>query len=350
MPAWMPRSATAYVQIRTLQAQIVLTQANVALQRKTLEIAVARFKGGTTTELDVDQAQSNLSQTESQIPQLRTQLRQANNQLVILLGLPPEDLVSRLEKTGIPTAPVDVAVGIPADLLRRRPDVRRAERQAAAQSAQIGIAEAEFYPHIALNGTLGYSAEHLNQLIRPSASEGTFGPAFQWNILNYGRILNNVRAQDAQFQSLVAAYQNTVLTAGQEVENGLVTFLEAQAQVKFLAESVKAADKSVTVALAQYKGGTVDFNRVALVEQNLVTQQNLLAQTQGSIALGLIQVYRGMGGGWQIRCTGCEPSELPAPRPVAGPAPGPQGSLPPAADASAAGSPPARLGLSFVTR
>jgi NodT family efflux transporter outer membrane factor (OMF) lipoprotein len=305
--------ATAYVQIRTLQEQIRFTQTNVDLQRKTLEIARARFKGGTTTELDVDQAQSNLSQTESQIPQLRTQLRLANNQLSILLGIPPEDLIPRLGTADIPTTPRDVIAGIPVDLLRRRPDVRKAERQAAAQSAQIGIAEADFYPHISLNGNFGYSAEFFNRLFRPTAFEGSFGPTFTWNILNYGRILNNVRAQDASFQALVAAYQNTVLTAAQEVENGLVTFLEAQAQVKFLSESVKAAEKAVTVALAQYKGGIVDFNRVALVEQNLVTQQNLLAQARGTIATGLIQVYRALGGGWEIRCTGCEATPLPIP-------------------------------------
>jgi NodT family efflux transporter outer membrane factor (OMF) lipoprotein len=328
--------ATAYVQVRTFQEQIRLTQANAALQRKTLVIAQARYKGGTATELDVDQAQSNLSQTESQIPQLAIQLRQANNQLSILLGIPPEDLLPRLGAADIPAAPADVAAGIPADLLRRRPDVRKAERQAAAQSAQIGVAEADFYPHLSLNGTFGYSAQFFHRLFRPTAFQGTFGPTFQWNILNYGRILNNVRAQDAQFQALVAAYQNTVLTAAQEVENGLATFLEAQAQVRFLSESVRAAEKAVTVALAQYEGGTVDFNRVALVEQNLVTQQNLLAQARGSIALGLIQVYRALGGGWQIRCTGCEPT---------GPTPGgaPQ---PPAGELSApADLPRARLGM-----
>src|SRR5262249_49160679 len=170
--------ATAYVQIRTLQAQIKLTQANADLQRKTLVIAVARFKGGTATELDVDQAQSNLSQTESQIPQLRIQLRHANNQLSILLGIPPADLPPRLGAADRPSAPVDVAAGIPADLLRRRPDVRKAERQAAAQSAQIGIAEADFYPHLFLNGNFGYSAEHFNRLFRPTAFQGTFGPTF----------------------------------------------------------------------------------------------------------------------------------------------------------------------------
>jgi NodT family efflux transporter outer membrane factor (OMF) lipoprotein len=351
--------ATAYVQVRTLQDQIRLTQANVDLLRKTLGIAVARFKGGTTSELDVDQAQTNLSQTEAQIPQLKTQLRQVNNQLSILLGIPPEDLLPRLGTADIPTTPVDVVVGIPADLLRRRPDVRKAERQAAAQSAEIGIAEANFYPHLFLDGNFGYSAQFFNRLFRPTAFQGTFGPTFQWNILNYGRILNNVRAQDAQFQALVVAYQHTVLTAAQEVENGIVTFLEAQDQVKFQAESVKAAEKSVTVALAQYEGGKVDFNTVAVVEQTLVAQQNLLAQAQGNVALGLIQVYRALGGGWQIRCTGCQPTELPPrgtpgmpaeqlppPRPVAGPTPGPEvRSLPHAADTPAADPPRARLGL-----
>jgi NodT family efflux transporter outer membrane factor (OMF) lipoprotein len=353
--------ATAYVQIRTLDEQIKLTRANIALQRATLTIAQARFKGGTATQLDVDQAQSNLSQTESQVPQLEIQLRQANNQLAILLGIPPEDLLPRLGTAAIPTAPVDVAVGIPADLLRRRPDVRRAERQAAAQSAQIGIAESDFYPHISLNGTFGYSAQFFSRLWRPTAFEGSFGPQFRWDILNYGRILNNVRAQDANFQALILAYQSTVLTAGQEVENGLAQFLKSQEQVKFLAESVKAAESAVKIALAQYKGGTIDFNRVALVQQNLVLQQNLLAQAQGNIALGLIQVYRALGGGWQIRLTGCEPTDLllqcpshpsvarlPPPQPVpdspAAPAPGPHtGELPPAQHVPA-DLPRARLG------
>src|SRR5262249_1897989 len=128
------------------------------------------------------------------------------------------------------------------------------------------------------------------------------------NILNYGRILNNVRAQDATFQALIAAYQNTVLTAGQEVENGLVSFLKSQEQVKSLEESVRAAESAVKIAIAQYEGGTIIFTTLALLQQNLVTQQNLLAQAQGNIALGLIQVYRALGGGWEIRLNGCEPS------------------------------------------
>jgi NodT family efflux transporter outer membrane factor (OMF) lipoprotein len=294
--------ATNYVNIRTLQERLKLVRANVDLQRQTLVIATALFRGGRSSELDVDQAQSNLSQTESQIPLLETQLRATNNQLCILLGVPPQDLTKRIGTADIPKAPIEVAVGIPADLIRRRPDIRRVERQAAAQSAQVGIADSDFYPRIALTGELGLSAQNLNELFTQHAFTGSFGPTFTWNLLNYGRILNNVRLQSAQFQSLVAGYQQIVLTAGAEVENGLIAFLKAQEQVAELTTSVNAAQKAVDLALVLYRNGAIDFNRLAVIEQNLVQQQDLLAEARGAIDLGLIQVYRSLGGGWQIRC------------------------------------------------
>src|SRR5262249_46363892 len=151
---------------------------------------------------------------------------QTQNHLCTLLGIPPEDLLAKLARAPIPTAPPGVGVGIPADLLRRRPDVRRAESEAAAQSAQIGVAEADFYPAIALNGTIGYSAQHFNELWGPSAFTGAFGPSFRWNILNYGRILNNVRLEKSKFEEAVLHYQQTVLKANQEVEDGLITFFK----------------------------------------------------------------------------------------------------------------------------
>jgi NodT family efflux transporter outer membrane factor (OMF) lipoprotein len=342
--------ATNYANLRITEQRIKYAQENVELQRETLAISEARFKRGTVTKLDVAQATSTLEQTRATIPQLRISLRQYNNELCILLGIPPEELRARLGSASIPTAPVEVAVGIPADLLRRRPDVRRAERQAASQSAQIGVAEAEFYPHIAINGTWQYSAEFFKGLWKPTALNGNIGPTFTWNILNYGRILNNVRLQQATFQELVATYQNTVLNAAQDVENGLVTFLEAQQRTRYQAASVKAAEEAVQTAVAQYKAGTVDFTRVTQVEQNLVTQQDTLAQAQGEIVTGLIQVYKALGGGWQIREIGCDPHPagvtgqaqgtprspekvLPPPRPASGPAPppaqpGPGASLP----------------------
>jgi NodT family efflux transporter outer membrane factor (OMF) lipoprotein len=325
--------ATNYVNLRTFEQRIKYAQDNVRIQKETLDISVARRKAGTVSELDVVQARSTLEQTQATIPELEIGLRQAVTQLCILLGIPPEDLRAKIGQGPIPTAPPEVAAGIPADLLRRRPDVRRAERQVAAQSAEIGVAESELYPHIFINGTLQYSAERFKDLFNSAALNGIVGPSFQWNILNYGRIQNNVRLQDAKLQELVATYQNTVLNAGKEVENGLVTFLRAQERTKSQAASVDDGVKAVNIVRAQWKVGTVDFTRVTQVEQNLVPLQDTLAQAQGEIATGLIQVYKALGGGWQIRCNGCTPGvppadaeQLPAPRPVTGgeamPAPG----------------------------
>ena len=178
------------------------------------------------------------------------------------------------------------------------------------RAAQIGVAESDFYPHISILGEVGYAADQFKDLLHSPAFNATVGPTFQWNLLNYGRILNNERLQDAKFQELVAAYQNTVLSANEDVENGLVTFLKsAQRRAKNLADSVANADKAVVVLRAQGKAGTVDFTRLIQVEENRVEQQDSLAQAQGEIALGLIQVYRALGGGWQLRCTGCATNE-----------------------------------------
>ena len=307
--------------MRIVEKRIEYLKFNVELQRQTLRIAEARFKAGTTGELDVVQARSNLEQTEAQVPELEINLRQVNNQLCILLGIPPEELRARVGPGHIPTAPPEVAVGLPAELLRRRPDVRRAERLAAAQSAQIGVAEAEFYPHISITGSLGYAAgvpllppiAALGQKGPNAGLEGNIGPTFQWNILNYGRIVNNVRLQDARFEELVAAYQGTVLTAAQEVENGLVTFLRAQERAKLQAASVKDAEKAVRLVVAQYREGTVDFTRVTQIQLNLVPLLDTLAQARGETGLGLIQVYRALGGGWQLRLIGDQMAPPPAP-------------------------------------
>ena len=220
--------ATNYVTYRTAEQRIEYARENVTLLNRTLRIVAGQRKVGIVGDIDVDEARSTLEQTEAGIPELQITQRQAANQLCILLGIPPQDLQARLGYGKIPTAPAEVAVGIPADLLRRRPDVRRAERQAAAQSAQIGIAESQFYPSISLNGTIGYSAQNLSHLFEEKALTGSVGPAFNWNILNYGRLLNNRRLQEARFRELLATYRNTVLSADQDVENGLVTFLRAQ--------------------------------------------------------------------------------------------------------------------------
>src|SRR5208282_5750206 len=212
-----------------------------------------------------------------------------------LLGIPPTDLQAKLGSRPIPTMPNDVAVGIPAQLLERRPDIRSAERAAAAQAQQIGIAQANLYPHISITGTLGYSAQNASQLFTPSNFSGSVGPSFTWNILNYGRIANNVRLQDALFQQTLLDYRTAVLTANQEAEDGLIAFLKNQEAAKELMDSVVAADQAFRIVVSQYRVGTVDFNRLATIETNLVQQQDLQTQARRQIALGLIQVYRALG-------------------------------------------------------
>jgi NodT family efflux transporter outer membrane factor (OMF) lipoprotein len=299
--------ANNYVQFRVLEQQIELLNENAKVQQESVRVAQARFDAeDKNSKIDLPQAKSTFSQTIAQIPPTEIRLRARTNRLCVLLGIPPEELQARLAKATIPNAPKTAAAGIPADLLRRRPDIRRAERQAAAECARIGVAQAQLYPHISLNGSLGWQAPKIQQLFTKPALQGNFGPSFQWDVLNYGRIVNKIRAQQARFEEVVTTYQDKVLIAAEEVENGVAAFLKSQEQVKHLIDSVNEAKKARNVGAALYKGGQIDFNRLAVLELNLVQQQNLLAQARGDIALGLIQVYRALGGGWQIRCTGCE--------------------------------------------
>lgn len=304
--------ATTYTQMRTFEQRIEYAENNVKIQQDTLDIVEARFKASTISELDVDQARSTLNATQASLQELRIGLRQSINQLCILMGMPPEDLLLRINHGPIPTAPSEVVVGIPADLLRRRPDVRAAERRVAAQCEQIGIAETDWYPHVSIDGTLGGSAEKFSHLFEPGAFNANISPSFRWDLLNYFRILNNVRVQDARFQELIATYQQTVLSANQDVENGLVVFLRGQERTKFQQQSVNDAVAAVNVALLQYKAGSTDFTTVTQVEQIQVLQQDTLAQAEGEIVAGLIQVYRALGGGWQIRLSNCI-EQLPPP-------------------------------------
>lgn len=273
------------------------------IQRKFYQLAKDKQEAGASTERDTQQAKQLLEQTRARIPELEFKLRVANNELCVLLGMPPKDLADRLgQGHDIPQPPPEVVVGIPADLLRRRPDVRRAERQVAAQSAQIGIAEAEFYPHISLNGTIGLAADQFKELFdTPDAMTGTIGPSFRWSILNYGRLLANVEFQDARFQELAYAYQNSVLNAARDAELAINGFLQAQEQASLLAASVEAANRTVEITTEQYRQGAVDFTPLFLFESTLTDQQDNLATARGNIALNLIGTYRALGGGWEMR-------------------------------------------------
>jgi NodT family efflux transporter outer membrane factor (OMF) lipoprotein len=299
--------ATTYVKIRTTQAQINVARQNVEKERLTVMIVKARHEGGVATGRDVDQAENVLGTTEATIPQLTAQLVQEKDSLSVLLGLPAGTIDELLAASiGIPSAPQKAAVGIPADLLRRRPDIRSAELQAAAQCAQIGVAKADLLPAFALMGTLLTLSTNINEhtmadvFIGPSLLYQV-GPRFRWDILNYGQITNNVRYQDAKYQELLVDYQNTVLKAQQEVGDGIVTFVESKEAVVFLQESVRAAEGALRIAIIQYREGIADFTTVLTAEQNLYSSQNSLAMMQGQVPLGLIAAFRAMGGGWQIR-------------------------------------------------
>jgi len=202
----------------------------------------------------------------------------------------------------IPTAPTQVAVGVPAELMRRRPDIQLAEFRAASQGAQIGVAKADLYPHFALAGSIGWSAGDGNTLFNVDSVTGFFTPlGFRWDILHYGRIRNNVRIQDARFQQLLVNYRNTVLLAAREVEDGLIGFLRSRQQADLLTDAADASSRAAEIALIQYDEGWVDYARVLNTQQALLSQQDALAVSQGDIVRFLVAVYKALGGGWQVR-------------------------------------------------
>jgi NodT family efflux transporter outer membrane factor (OMF) lipoprotein len=299
--------ATAYVQIRTLEARLAIARQNVEKQRAAVRIARNRFRGGVVSKRDVYQAENVLGATEASIPALTIELQKGKNALAVLLGMPPGNVDALLAASSeIPVAPPRVAAGIPAELLRRRPDVRRAELEAAAQCAQIGVAKADLLPAFSLVGNVGtvssdISRGSLSDLFTAKSGSYSAGPAVQWNILNYGQITNNVRVQDARFQELLVEYQNTVLKAQQEVEDGIALFAQSRRQAAFLEASVAAGEGALRIAMNQYKDGTADFTTVLTAEENLYKAEDDLAVAQGNIPLGLIATYRALGGGWQIR-------------------------------------------------
>lgn len=290
--------ASTYVDIRTLEARLELVKQNVENQRKTYELTETFFNEGQYSNVDVQQSKSSLAQTEAFVPQLELALRQAKNSLCVLLGMPVEDLTARLGDGIIPTVDTEVAVGIPAQVLLQRPDVRRAERTLAAQAEEIGIAESDLYPHITLSGTAGVSANDFDDLFRNRASFANFGPSFRWNILNYGRIAGNVAVQEARFGQLLANYQQTVLLANLEAENAINQFLQAQKRLEAQLEAADAAARTNELITLLLEGGEADINRVFNVQNFKTQQEESAAVAKGEVAQALISIYRSLGGGW----------------------------------------------------
>ena len=300
-------AASFYIAIRTLEKRIDIARQNIAIQTENLGIAEARSAAGTTSQRDVEQARTQLMDTQAAVPLLESQLRQAKNGLSVLLGLPPDNLTDLLSGgSGIPAPPARVAIGIPADLIRRRPDIRSAEYQAASQSARIGVAKADLLPAFSLMGTFDFLATDVlnsstGNIFRWNNRQYTWGPVGNWKILNYGRLSNAVRVEDARFQQLIASYQNTVLKAQQEVEDALAGFLRSQERAEFLAGSLESAKASLNIAIAQYQEGIADYTTVIIAQQALLNEQDSLAGTLGDTSRYLTATYRALGGGWEIR-------------------------------------------------
>jgi len=298
--------ARTYVGIRTSELLIRLAEENAKVQEDSLAIAQARFKNGATSELDPSQATALLESTRATIPQLRAVLQQQRNALATLLGQPAGSVETLLAGTqDIPRPPAKVAVGVPAEMLRRRPDIRGAELLAAAQSARIGIAKADLYPSFSLFGSIGLRAFNkgpgTHNLFSTSSIFYSAGPTINWPFLNYGRLTNAVRVEDARFQQSLIAYRDTVLRAAQEVEDALAGFVNAQQAQVFQQNAVAASKRSVELSLVQYREGATDYQRVLDAQRSLLQEQNTLAQQTSSVATSLVALYKALGGGWELR-------------------------------------------------
>jgi outer membrane protein TolC len=350
--------ATQYVEFRTLQRRLQLAWQNVHMQEPLVAKLEQQYLAGVaTSKPSYFQLKATLENTKALIPPLEISLRQANNQLCVLLGMPVHDLLPELgngivanpreERAGavripdtvrIPGPREDaVVVGIPGDLLLRRPDVQAIERQLRIQSAQIGIAEAQMYPHIGINGSIGLAANRLGELFDQQSWIGNIGPSMTWNIANYGRLLANVRSQSNQYQNYVLLYQQAILNANQDAENALVAYLRSLEQAARLQASADAAVETTRYYYTQLAEGYLPagttslsfYNQIFNTVNFRVVQQDAAAQAQGNIALNLVLLYRALGGGWQIRLSGSRGPELklvPPPAPVdeAVPAPAPE--------------------------
>jgi NodT family efflux transporter outer membrane factor (OMF) lipoprotein len=303
--------ADVYVLIRSIEEQLRLARDSLSIQQRSYDIVQVLYRNGSSSELDALQAHTLLLATQAVVPQLETNLQQAKNALSGLLGMAPSDMSSLLAgPSALPDIPSSIAVGIPADMLRQRPDVRRAELQARAQNALVGVATANLYPSFSLSGSLGLSSTSgsstsdspdggISNLFGSDSLAYSVGPSFVWPFFNYGRIRNNIRVQDARLQQSLLGYHETVLQAARETEDAMAALSGTQKQDKILAEGVATAQRSADLSLLRYKEGFADYQRVLNAQQSLFTQQQRYASNKGAVISSLIALYRSLGGGWQ---------------------------------------------------
>ena len=292
--------ARNYVEVRGYQRRLDIAQQNLQAQREAENIAQLRFKAGLASELDLSQATALLASTKAQVPSLETSLQESIHHLAILIGQPPDALLAELSKADhIPPAPPKVPVGLPSDLLLRRPDVRRSERQLAAATAQIGVATGELFPKFSLTGVAGFQSLRAANLISPASEFWNAGPTVTWRLLEYPRLRANIRSQTAQQEQILAQYYQTVLTSLEDVENALVAFGKEQERRDALSDAVQSNRRALELSNELYTKGLGEFLNVVDSERSLYLTEDELAQSNRSVSLNLIALYKALGGGWE---------------------------------------------------
>ncbi|MGC9519925.1 MAG: efflux transporter outer membrane subunit [Desulfuromonadaceae bacterium] len=293
--------ALNYIELRTYQQRLRVALDNISTQKKTYDLNRSRFDAGLIDELDLQQSLRNLEQTRAQVSRLETAIRAAENNLAVLLGQSPGALREEFASIGnIPEAPPEVAVGIPAEALRRRPDVRSAERRVAAQSARIGIATAELYPKLRLLGTIGLEALNSGSDFFDSSSQfWGIGPGISWNIFRGNALRLNVDLQEEKYNQAVLEYNATILRAQQEMEDALTAYAKEQIRQEHLARAVEAARRTEWLARDRYNAGLVDFYNVLDAQRSLLELEDEWISSKGEVAANLTRIYKAIGGGWQ---------------------------------------------------
>jgi multidrug efflux system outer membrane protein len=291
--------ARNYIEVRNFQQRLAITQKNIKAQQDAVDIARSRFNAGLASELDAKQAEALLATTQAQVPVLETSLKQGVHRLGVLIGREPGALLGELSRTApIPTPPPEVPVGLPSDLLRRRPDVRRAERQLAADTANVGVQTAELFPKFTLTGVAGFQSFAVSDWFSGGSKYWSAGPTVTWRILDVGHVRSQIQAARAQAQQSMVAYEKTVLTSCEDAENALVAYANEQVRYRALSDAVAANRQSLEFANDRYANGLADFLNVVDAERSLYQTEDQLADSQGAVSVNLVALYKALGGGW----------------------------------------------------
>jgi NodT family efflux transporter outer membrane factor (OMF) lipoprotein len=291
--------AINYVELRQYQQQLKIAEDNLRIREETLRLASALYNAGLITRLDVDQSRYSIADAQARIPVLRIRSEEAKNRLAVLLGLHPGELSGELDSSApIPIGPVEIVVGVPAETLRRRPDVRRAERILAARTAAIGVATAAAYPDFSLSGTIGYEAITKGNPLSLGNLVGSLGASAFYRIFDADRIRQNIEVQNALQEQALIDYESAILLALEEVENALVAYSDEQIRRRALISASEAATQAVELVNTNYRAGLIEFQPVLESQRSLLSFQDQLVQSEGAVTSNLIRLYKALGGGW----------------------------------------------------